>query len=67
MSASDFGLSSAVFGDSIFESVICVVSSAQEQLFQIFSFFTYHPILLLFLLIPLVGLGVGLFRRFLDL
>lgn len=65
--AAEFGLSSAVFGDSIFESFIYVQSLVQEQLHQIYYLFINYPILLLFLLIPLVGLGVGLFRRFLDL
>ena len=27
----------------------------------------FHPLFLFFLLIPLVGLGVGLFKRLLDL
>lgn len=65
--AADLGLSSAIFGDSIFESFAYVFTLFDIQLQEIYYFFSGHPAFILFLLVPVVGLGVSLFRRFLDL
>lgn len=52
---------------SILESVGSIVSSAISWMTSFANFVTANPLVMLFVLIPLVGLGIGLFRRLLSL
>lgn len=51
----------------ILTSVSSVVSSAVTWMGSFLSTITSNPLLLLFVIIPFVGLGVGLIRRMIRL
>lgn len=52
---------------TILENVGSIVTSAISWMGSFASFVTDNPLVLMFVLIPLVGLGIGLFRRLLSL
>ena len=52
---------------TILENVGSIVTSAISWMSSFASFVTANPLVMLFVLIPLVGLGIGLFRRLLSL
>lgn len=52
---------------TILGNVTSVVTSAVSWMGSFATFVVDNPLVLLFVLIPLVGLGIGLFRRLLSL
>ena len=52
---------------TILGNVTSIVTSAIDWMGDFATFVTGNPLVLVFVLIPLVGLGIGLFRRLLSL
>lgn len=52
---------------TILGNVTSIVTSAIDWMSDFATFVTGNPLVLMFVLIPLVGLGIGLFRRLLSL
>ena len=52
---------------AILTDIGSIVTSAITWMTSFATFVTGNPLVLVFVLIPLVGLGIGLFRRLLSL
>ena len=57
----------AITVSTILGYVTSIVTSAVSWMGSFATFVTGNPLVLVFVLIPLVGLGIGLFRRLLSL
>lgn len=53
--------------DSIITSLTSLFSGAMDMASTVGSTVTSTPLLLVFVLVPLVGLGVGLFKRLINI